>query len=406
MDIDIRPVREGETQAFRNAIARGFGGDSREEDHDRFYEMLPLHRTLAAFDAAAIVGTLGEFDFELTMPGGAPLAMAGTTVVTVRATHRRRGVLREMMRLHLEAAHERGDPLAGLWASETSIYGRFGFGLAADSHELDIDARQVNLPPGPPDVRVDLVESDEASRVIPAVYAQLHRRRAGSLSRAAAWWEHRRFYDPEHYRDRASGRRYAIARRSGDDVGYVMFRQKEKWSDSIPDGKIDVIEVLSADEGSRRALWSFLTNIDLFPNVNWWNAPVDEPMVWEASNRRQIRRRPSDTLWLRILDVPAVLSTRSYEVDGDVVVQVGDAAGGFANGSYHLNVEGGVASCARSDRPPELTMDVEQLGALCLGGVSAHQLWRAGLIGGEAAAVVAADRLFRTTEAPWCPEVF
>ncbi len=405
MDIDIRPVREGETQAYRDAIARGFGGDSREEDHDRFYEMLPLHRTLAAFDGEAIVGTLGEFDFELTMPGGSQLAMAGTTVVTVRATHRRRGILREMMRRHLEAAHERGDPIAGLWASETGIYGRFGFGLAADSHELDIDARQVNLPQGPPDVRVDLVDGDEASRVIPQVYAELHRKRAGSLSRSAAWWEHRRFYDPEHYRDRASSRRYAIARRRGEAVGYVMFRQKEKWRDFIPDGKINVIEVFSGDEGSRRALWSFLTTIDLFPNVNWWNAPVDEPMVWEAGNRRQIRRRPSDTLWLRVLDVTAVLTTRSYEVDGEIMMKVDDA-GGFANGTYQLGVDGGAATCARSDRRPELTMGVEQLGALCLGGVSAHQLWRAGLIDGEAAAVVVADRLFRTTEAPWCPEVF
>ncbi|HSF87520.1 MAG TPA: GNAT family N-acetyltransferase [Acidimicrobiia bacterium] len=143
MHIIIRPIRESETQRFRSAIARGFGGDSREEDHDRFYEMLPLDRTVGAFDGDEIVGTLGEFDFAITVPGGAQLTMAGTTIVTVRATHRRRGILRDMMQLHLDAAHGRGDPLAGLWASETAIYGRFGFGLCADKHEIDLDTRHV-----------------------------------------------------------------------------------------------------------------------------------------------------------------------------------------------------------------------------------------------------------------------
>ena len=92
MHIIIRPIRESETQRFRSAIARGFGGDSREEDHDRFYEMLPLDRTVGAFDGDEIVGTLGEFDFAITVPGGAQLTMAGTTIVTVRATHRRQSV--------------------------------------------------------------------------------------------------------------------------------------------------------------------------------------------------------------------------------------------------------------------------------------------------------------------------
>ncbi len=406
MNIEIRPVKPHETQAFRSAIARGFGGDSREADHDRFYETLPLHRTVAAFDDGVIVGTLGEFDFDVTVPGGAQVPMAGTTVVTVRPTHRRMGILRKMMQRHLDTVAERGDPLAGLWASETAIYGRFGFGVCADRHSIDIDARKVALPPGPAEVRVDMVEGDEAKTIIPGLYAVLRTCRAGSLSRSDAWWEHRRFYDPEHYREGASARRYAVARRQGVPVGYVMYRQKEKWDDFVPDGSINVIEVFAEDEDARRALWSFLTNVDLFPNVNWWNAPIDEPMVWEASDQRQIRRKIIDTLWLRIMDVKAALEARSYESDGGLVLDVRDAQGEYTGGRFELTVDAGAGACRTTSSEAAIALDIEVLGALYMGGRSAHNLWRAGRIEGAEADVRRLDRIFRTVVPPWCPEVF
>ena len=64
-------------------------------------------------------------------PGGR-LPTAGTSVVAVAPTHRRRGILRAMMTQHLAEVHEKGEPLAALWASESSIYGRFGYGPASE----------------------------------------------------------------------------------------------------------------------------------------------------------------------------------------------------------------------------------------------------------------------------------
>lgn len=406
MDLTVRSIREAETAAFYEAIVTGFGGDVTEDDHDRFYANLPLHRTLGAFDGDQIVGTLGEFDFELTVPGESSVRMAGTTVVTVRPAHRRRGVLTEMMRLHLDAAHERGDPIAGLWASETAIYGRFGFGSASDRNEIDIDVRRTTLPAPPSDVTVALLTGEAAKDVIPELYAGLRLRRAGMLSRSDAWWEHRRFYDPEHFRDGASSRRYAVAYRDGLPAGYAMYRQKEKWNDFLPDGTIRIIEVMTPDEDVRRALWHLLSSIDLFPNVNWWNAPVDEPVAWEASNRRIVKRVIGDALWLRILDVPAALEARRYDSDGQVIFAVSDAFCPWAGGTFELIVSGGEAFCKAVDAEPELTLDAAELGALYVGGRSVVELARAGLIDGSREALVRADRMMRTVVPPWCPEVF
>ncbi len=406
MDLTIRPIVESETVAFRAAIARGFGSDAREEGHDRFYATLPLHRTVGAFDGDEIVGTLGEFDFELTVPGGRGLQMAGTTIVTVRPTHRRRGVLTRMMRLHLDHAGERGDPLAGLWASEAAIYGRFGFGCAADRHDLELDTRRTRLGLPPDDVTVALVDGEAASKVIPPLYEEVRSSRAGMLSRSEAWWEHRRFYDPEHHRGGASERRYAIASRGRDPVGYAMFRQKEKWENFLPDGEIDIIEVMAVDDGARRALWHLLTSIDLFPRIAWWNAPVDDPMIWEASNRRIVKRTTWDSIWVCLLDVVAALEGRHYERDGRLVIGLAHPFCPWAEGTYELTVADGIGTCRAVVADADIQLDAAELGALYLGGRSAIELAKAGLVSGSPDAVLLADRIFRTSVAPWCPEVF
>jgi predicted acetyltransferase len=406
VEIMVRPIFEREMAAFRRAVATGFGEDVRDEDHDRFYATLPLDRTFAAFDGDLIVGTLGEYDFEVTVPGGAVLAMAGTAVATVRPTHRRRGVLTRMMRLHLDAARDRGDPLAGLWSSEAAIYGRFGFGAAADRHSIELDTFRAHLAEPPGDITVALVDGERAPEVLPPLYERVRRTRAGMLSRSDAWWEHRRFYDPEHHRGGASARRYAVALRDDAAVGYAMFRQKEKWENFVPEGEIDIVEVMAVDDGARRALWHLLTSIDLFPHLTWWNAPVDDPIVWEAGNRRMVKRVVGDSIWVRFLDVPAALEGRRYERDGTLVLEIADAFCPWAAGTYELTVSDGRASCRRVTTQPDLRLDTAHLAALYLGGRSAPQLAAAGLVDGATDAVFLADDVFRTAAAPWCPEVF
>ena len=58
--------------------------------------------------------------------------MAGITWVTVAPTHRRRGVLTAIMRRQLDETHaQEREPVAALWAAESSIYGRFGYAPAS-----------------------------------------------------------------------------------------------------------------------------------------------------------------------------------------------------------------------------------------------------------------------------------
>lgn len=405
MALEIRTITDDEIAAYREAMLVTFGEDA-ESDPDgpeRVRALVPRNEQLwAAFDRGAVVATSGTYDFTVTVPGG-QLEMAGLTMVSVRPTHRRRGILRELMRLHLDEARSRGIPLSGLWASEASIYGRFGYGIAVEGDELEIeDGRAVELV-GPREVD-DLEWADEARArsELPELYARALAGRPGALTRSAAWWRERRFLESGWQRGAGtSRRRHVIAVRGGERVGYLAYRQKGGLSTTLPAGKVEIVELIGIDARAERTLWQFALNVDLFPGVRWWNAPVDDAFPWTVANQAQIQRKRSDTMWLRIDDVAAVLAARRYAVDGVLRFAIDDRA-------WDLIVEDGRGMCeARPDSSGvSLRLGRAALGSLYLGGVSAAVLARAGQLQGDAAAIALATRMFASERAPWCPEVF
>jgi predicted N-acetyltransferase YhbS len=170
VSLDFRVPSEEELRPAMVAASAAFGVALEDEDFARESKSLPRDRLIAAFDDGSPVGLAGAYDFELTIPGGA-LAAPGVTWVGVLPTHRRRGILRELMRRQLNDVHERGEALAILWASEAAIYGRFGYGLAAPSAGIEADRARFGLrdDPGPRAV-VRLLEREHAFQVFPGVY--------------------------------------------------------------------------------------------------------------------------------------------------------------------------------------------------------------------------------------------
>lgn len=401
----FRVITDDEVPQFRAAMMLGFGADYTADGDDRFRRLIDLDRTIAAFDGDQLVGTLGDFDVKVTVPGGAQLAMAGTTMVTVRSTHRRRGILRSMIDQHLAGAVGRGEPLAGLWASQAPIYGRFGYGVATENHQVTIDHRllSVDSPEGT-DLRLDLIDASKVAAAVGPLWSALAVRRSGFLGRTTKEWGVV-LEDPEASREGASARRHVTVRRGSDVVGYLAYRQREKWDGEISEGSIAIEVLVSADVDAHRALWTYVTSIDLFPNVSYWNAAVDEPIVFDVSDPRYFRRQLMDALYVRVLDITVALTERSYEADGAITMGIVDHAG-YCSGSYSLTVSNGVPKVTASDAAPAVTLDVRELGSLYLGGMSAVRMARAGLIDGTPDAVALLDRLFRTAEPPWCPYMF
>lgn len=406
---DIRTITPEDADLFRSRLSRGFGRDSDDDDsaRERFEATFDYDRTLAAFDGEDIVGTAGAFSLGLTVPGGAEVPMGGTTIITVQPTHRRQGVLRQLMDRHLDDVADRHEPLAGLWASEATIYGRFGYGQATHRYVTKIEGGDLSFrDPPEASTRVRLAEPDEAKKVLPVLYDSVRTTKSGMLTRSKEWWANRLFADPESWRGGKSAHRYLVCDVDGSPAGYAIYRQDAKWDDFVASGEIDLVEVVTSDPSAHLAMWSFLTSIDLFPKVSWWNMPLDDPLSLVVSDTRKVRRTLSDALWIRLMDAEVALEARSYEHDDVVTFSLSDRTRPENEGTYRLEVEGGVASCTRTSDAAELSLDTDVLGHLYLGGGDALGMAAAGRVTGDRGAITRLQRLFRTDAAPWCNEVF
>jgi predicted acetyltransferase len=334
--------------------------------------------------------------------------MAGLTMVTVRPTHRRRGLLRGMINAHLADAAAHGEPVSGLWASDAVIYGRFGYGVAVEADELEVagDDGFDRAPAGGFDAVVSL-DAAAAAAQLPAVYARAAAGRPGMISRPPAWWTWRRFTDRADVRKGRSPRRHVACRRGGELTGYVVYRQKLDWDDAgHPAGKLDIEELIAVDATAEATLWQHVTHVDLFPRISWWNAPTDSLVPWLVDDRRNVvRGRNPDTLWLRLGDVAGALAARRYLADGSLRLGV-RAPGSEEVAGWELTVEGGTGRCRASATAPELELDLATLGSIYLGGFAPSLLARAGAIRGSAEALARADRMFRWPTAPWSAEIF
>jgi predicted acetyltransferase len=407
MTLDIRFIHTGDVPAFRTAVVRAFGHDYKPDPQldARFEASFDLDLSIGAFDGDQLVGTFSSFDLDLNVPGST-VPMAGTTVVSVLPTHRRRGVLSQMMRLHLQQAIDRGQPIAGLWATEFGIYGRFGYGPANTVREVGFDTRRADVAGPEPGVELRMVEPEEGGELAGAVYPNAVSGIPGTFERPEWWWTHRVLLDHPQFREGMGEERWVVAESGGIPIGYARYRVKMEWESSGPNGKLSITEVIGTTDGAYRALWHHLSHVDLFPNVSCWNLPENSVLPWIISDPRHLTYALWDGLWIRLLDIPNSLQARSYSSDGSVVIGVDDRFTPHVGGTFEVCVSGGAATVERSGASPHLELDVADLGSLYLGQHRAEQLRKAGRIVGDADAISHLDRMMSWPVPSWTQEIF
>lgn len=405
MDIEVRSIDERELPDYGRALGRAFNEDFSAEDWDVERTVMEFDRTLAAFDGPDMVGTTGAFPLVVRIPGGV-LPMAGVTQVSVTPTHRRRGVLTQMMRTQLDDVRERGELLAGLWASESSIYGRFGYGIATLCAAVEIErSRTAFAHSRQPSGRVWLAEREAALEHVPGVYDRATAGWPGTLARPTNWWG-RITADLEHWRDGATRLHYAL-HDSGEGVdGYVLYRVKQDWATGFGSGTVKVREVMATTLDAYADLWQYCFGIDLIAKIEAWPRPIDDPLQYLLAEPRRLNMRVADAMWIRLVDVPAALAARRYAAPGRVVFDVRDAFCPWNEGRYELEAGPEGAACRPTERDADLALDASDLGATYLGGVTFGALARGGRVDGEPDALRIADAMFGWDRPPFCPNVF
>jgi predicted acetyltransferase len=409
MDIDIRAITPEQGDQFSGVLATAFGETLSEEelaDHDRWFE---YDRSIAAFDGDQMVGTGGAYSMDLTLPGLTTIPIGGLTAISVLPTHRRRGILRSMIAYHFEEVERRGELISALGASESVIYGRFGYGLATTFADYEIDPRRGQfLRPVASRGRLRLLEPAETAKIVPPLYDRYRRGQPGELSRPQAWWD---VYarDPEWSRHGAS-RHYDVVYESGPGQvdGWVSYRIESRWPNGLAANIVKVRMLVGLTVEAEAALWRYLLDLDLAGAIRLADRPVDDPIRWRLADPRRLRvTEVGDQLWVRLLDLPGALAARRYAVDDALTLEVSDTLRPRNRGRFRL--EGGPdgATCEPTTAEPDLALDVADVGAAYLGGASMASLARAERVAERTpGALLRADRMFAAAPPPICTTHF
>ncbi|GHB53717.1 UPF0256 protein [Streptomyces umbrinus] len=405
--MEIRPTTDKDLDDFVDTVHAAFGlfPEPPVEGGGLWWSALEMDRCLLALTAdGRPVGTAAAHSFELTLPGETLVPAAGVTAVGVLPSHRRQGVLSAMMRHQLAELRADGEFLSVLLASEAPIYGRFGYGPATYTAQLTVprhkaalavprahavaDAPAARSDNGP----VEVLRRAECGEILEEVYDRYRRAQPGALSRPHRWWALRAGQPPI-----SPAPRYVAVHRDADGVpdGYASY--------SVESGTLTVDETIATDDAVFTALARFVLGHDLVSQVVFKHVPPGHPLRWQFADFRAGEvSGDMDWLWVRLLDVPRALTARGWFTDGELVLDIDDPFFG-EHGRYLLTVRDGKADCVPTDRKPDLSMDVRDLGSVYLGGTAPSTLVRAGHIQAHRpGAATLADSLFHADRPPHC----
>jgi predicted acetyltransferase len=309
-----------------------------------------------------------------------------------------------MMRAQLDEVNERGEPVALLWASEDTIYGRFGYGMASTTGDVSIPKEYSAFArPLEREGALRIVDRDEAVSLFPRVWDRVRRTTPGMLARTRNWWDLRILFEQPGGGGDEGPKRLVVLERDGRPEGYAIYRHKPKWDEGVSNSELQVVEAIAHDGRPTAELWRYLLDIDWAARITASLLPADHPLWWLLATPRRMRLRVGDGLWVRLVDVGAALSSRTYAVDGTVVFDVIDEFCPWNAGVWRLSS----GRARRSSLAPQLRLDVSALGSTYLGGFTFSQLVRGGRIEElRRGAAARADAMFATARAPWCPEIF
>ena len=409
-DIEICRLREEDFPAAVRVEGYAFGEHPTDEEIGVYRAAFNVDRTFCAVEQGALVGTASVMEMELTLPGEKVIPVAALTWVAVLPTHRRRGILRRLMECQFEDMRLRGDAVSVLLASETGIYGRFGYAPATSVSSFTLDRSKVTLTQAGGGGRMTLIEHGEAASLLPEVYDKYRRRQPGAMSRHPGWWtEH--LYDMEHHRDGADEMFHAIHEdATGARDGYISYRIKLAWTSVVPRRELEVVELIALHAKAYRDLWGYCLGLDLVDTVSFRTGQVDEPLRWLVADARTFQVRGlSDYLWARLLDVPRALAARDYLSPGDLVFELRDDFLPDNSRCYRLHVAAGrgEVGCATDSPDPALALSAADLAAAYLGGVSFRTLAAAGRVRElRPGAVALADSMFAAEAQPYCVTMF
>ena len=395
--LEMRTVAPDEFVEWVRVEARAYG-NRLDNDPEVLRPHFDLDRSIAVFDQGNIVGGAHSHNLEMSIPGASAVT-AGVANIAVQPTHRRRGVMTRMMHHQIHDLHERDEPLAALFARESLIYRRFGYGIGSLQESWMID-RQYNAYARSYENsgRIVFVDPEDIPQKFPEVFRRSTVDRPGVFQRAPHHWE-RDSKAPEHRQGGQGGLFYAAYEDGGRIDGYATYR--------IVGATLTVNELMAVTEEANTALWRFCFDTDLMTCTEAVRRPVDDPLPWMLADPRRLQRSTRDGMWVRVVDVSAALTLRRYMQSDRLVLQIQDELCPWNEETFELEGSPEGATCRPSNASPDLVIGVSDLASAYMGAASFSTLAQAGLVDERTpGALRRADCMFAVRYQPWTPSHF
>lgn len=361
-----------------------------------------------------LAGLCASWDIQVGVPGAGGSAHVvpaeGLTWVGVHPDHSRRGVLRALMAHHLRwTRDEQGRALAALKASEPGIYGRFGYGVATSvvkarfTRGTPLAAPQnIAAAADATQTRFGTAGPDDAERLYAVALTVAAAGPAGTVVRSLD--DVRRLLtDVPELRQGKEPQRILWATRDGRDVGCAVLRRIPKWDDGSAGGEVDVSWLGSVDAAARLALMRRILDLDLMGSAVHWVGPDDPLLLW-CPSLRSVRGTMTDSLWLRLVDLPAAVAQRGHARPCDLRVAVADPLLPENDAVWRWRADGDTGTTERvgtRDEAADLSLDIADLAAVWLGGQTLGARAAAGFVAEHTPGAVAElDAALRTPTGP------
>ena len=392
MSIELKTSTWDDFPLVKIINARGENGYRTQADFDAHQLVFTPERSIMAFDGKHMVGNALSYEMDMYIPGGIS-KIAAVASVSVQATHRRKGINRAIMKYQLEDIYSREEPLAVLQASESIIYGRYGYGLASFESNLEIEkTRSAYAVEHASMGQTYFVEESEAREIFPQIYSKAIENRNGMVIRQENWWEFRfrepglKGGDPKSW--------FVKYQENGQDDGYLRY--------TINGTELNVIELIASSYEAYSSLWRICLDMDLVDVIKAEHRPADDELKWMLADPRRLVEHSSDRYWVRLVDVRTALSQRSYSLDGSLILKIQDDFLPWNRQVVELSSESGKSSCNISNKNPDIILTAGDLGAVYLGGINFSTLLSANRI--EEVTEGSVDRanlMFSTSRKPW-----
>lgn len=395
--LEMRNITADEFLQWLSAEARAHG-NRLNHDPEELRPHFDLNRTIAVFDEGNIVGGAHSHRVEMSIPGASAVT-AGVANIAVQPTHRRQGVMTRMMHHQIKDIYQRGEPLAALFARESAIYGRFGYGIGSFHERWIIDRPYTAFArPYESSGRIVFLDPADITKELPELFRRSTINRPGVFQRALHHWQ-RDSQAPEHRQGGPGGLFYAVYEGGGRVDGYATYR--------ITGSTLVVNELMAATTEANTALWRFCFDVDLISCAEALKRPVDDPLPCMLADPRRLQRSIRDGMWLRLIDVSAALKLRRYMQSDRLVLEVRDGLCPWNEGRFNLEASSEGATCGTTSSSADLVLGVSALASGYLGTVSFSTLSQAGMVDEcTPGALLRADRMFAVRYQPWTPVNF